>query len=196
MNESLEKRKRELAEHLIKEYNKKPKWWWPGKTPDYQTTWEAGNRNREYRSITDERIVRYDLKGALTGSALFLFIVSCMEFFTSKQVYMSLYMGVIVGLAMLITVCKEIKRKPKIILNQDGIWLHILDQTIPWKNIAASFIKKTEDGDSTAYHLVLHYYLEKYDTFAVTEYKLDCLDIKTKDLASEIECRKIIAYKS
>ena len=194
MNENLEKRKKQLLETLKEEYAEKPRRWWQGKSPEYETTWEAGNQSN-HRQTSDETIIRYDLKGALKGSALFFVITFGMYVVPDVKndgphagvVFMLVMMALVIGLPIL----KEIKRPPKIIMNQQGIWVHSIEEFILWNDLTASFIKKEEDGDSTNYYLVLHYYLEKYDSFAVTEYKLGNLDMKTEDLALEIECWKM-----
>ena len=76
-------------------------------------------------------------------------------------------------------------------MNQKGIWVHSIEDFVEWKDLVASFIKKEEGNDIINYYLVLHYYLGKYDEFAITEYCLHNLDMKKEDIALEIECWKM-----
>jgi len=172
MNENLEKRKKQLLETLKEEYAEKPRRWWQEKSPEYETTWEAGNKSN-HRKTSEETIIRYDLKGALKGSALFFVIIFCSYFIPDIKNggphASTVFMIAVFASFIFLPILKNIKRKPKIIVSQHGIWIHTLGECISWKDMAASFIKKVEKSDSVEYYLVLHYYLEKYDEFAVTE---------------------------
>jgi hypothetical protein len=195
MIKNLEARKNEIALQLETTYAATPRRWWQGPEPEYQLTRDAANESRNHPQTTGEIIVRYDLKGALKGSALFLGIIcifslgpNLLKGQISKDV---VFPGIVILCLLLYPVITNLQQKPKLILNDEGIWLDSISQVVPWKYIAASYIKKVRSNDDTEYYLVLHYYLEKYNTFACTEYQLQCLDISRSDLAAEIEWRKM-----
>jgi len=195
MIENLEARKNEIARQLETTYAATPRRWWQGPEPEYKSTRDAANESRNHPQTTTEIIVRYDLKGALKGSALFFGII-CI-FSTGPDLLKGqissdvVFPGIVILCLLFYQVIKNLRQKPKLILNGEGIWLDSISQVVPWKYIAASYIKKVRSNDETEYYLVLHYYLEKYNTFACTTYQLKCLDINGNDLAAEIEWRKM-----
>jgi hypothetical protein len=197
MNENIEKRKRELVNYLNDEYSPRPQKWWQIRQPEYENTSEVARRSRDYRPTQEDTVIKYDLKGALKGSALFLCVSAGMfTIFEADEKKFDagvLFWMMLITIIITVPVLKELKGRPKIIMNREGLWLHILEAPVPWKNIAATYIKNVDQGESTAHFLVIHYYLEQYDSFAVTAYKLENLTVKKEDLAAEIEYRKMNA---
>lgn len=196
MNENLEKRKSELLASLNSEYFKQHKQWWQFPHSEYETTQQAACRSRHSGFTEDDIIIQYDLERALKGSALFLFVTVGMFMVIQENGKMwdsiFLFWMLLIILFTIVPLLKEIKRAPKIILSQQSIWLHLLQEPIPWQNLVATYLKKVVDSDSETIYLVLHYYIEKYDAFAVTEYKLHNLTLSAEDLAAAIEYRQLL----
>lgn len=198
MIKTLDERKRDLLEVLKEEYSEQPRRWWQGKQPEYKTTWEYSERSDHFQPVSEETIIRYDLKGALRNSALFFILIVLMILFQNKlQIDIGdLFFPVFAILLVYgVPIVRERERKPKIILNEDGLWLSSIEQWILWENLVVSYIKKDDDGESTSYELIFHYYLEAYDTFATSAYSISMLDMKLEDIAAEIEYRKRFRQK-
>lgn len=189
----LEERKRDLLETLKEEYSEKPRRWWQNKQPEHKTTWEYSERSDHFRPVSDETVIRYDIKGALRGSALFFIIVAIMFFYQNNfdiKIEDLVFPILIMLILNAVPILKERKRKPKMILNREGIWLSIIEDWIAWENLIACYVKKDDSGESTTYSLIFHYYLPAYDTFATSEFEINNLDMKLEDIAAEIEYRK------
>jgi|GEM_PF-3287242 len=199
MNKNLETRKAEMASHLSQEYTEKPRRWWQGKEAVYETTWDAGNENGNYRQTSERIIVRYHLKRALISSALFFigFFLTVVwpAIKEGGPVLDGMMPFLIFTLFILYPVVKALYRRPKMMLDKNCLWIHKNDTSIPWNCIAASYIKKVENDDSASYYLLVHFFNSATDEFDKMEIYLDDLDIGRADLAVEIECRKLMSSK-
>jgi hypothetical protein len=194
MNVNIEERKKTLLRRLEEEQNKKPERWWHTKNETYQTTAEAANENGIVRQSSAERIIQYDLKGALISSALFfiiIFLTNILPAIKAGQLNETGFQFLIFAVFVFWPVVKALNRKPVMVIDEKGLWFCKTGSFIEWKDIAASYIKKV-DNDGTSNYLLVHFYNDAKDMLDNEEIYLDNLDIKIKDLSAEIECRKMM----
>jgi hypothetical protein len=191
---NIEERKKTLVRRLEEEQNKKPDRWWQTKNETYQTTAEAANENGIVRQSSAERVIKYDLKGALISSALFfiiIFLTNILPAIKAGQLNETGFQFLIFAAFVFWPVVKALNRKPVMVIDEKGLWFCKTGSFIEWKDIAASYIKKV-DNDGTSNYLLVHFYCDAKDILDTEEIYLDNLDIKIKDLSAEIECRKMM----
>jgi hypothetical protein len=194
MNENLRQRKAKHAEYLNVEYQEKPRKWWQKKDPVVRKTSEVANAGNNFQLPSHEKIVRYNLKGALSSGALF-FIFFC--WFAIKPVIENnewdgnVWFNCLLMLAMVFyPIVKALNRKPRIIINPEGIWLAKISELVSWEHIVETYIKVDDSGESTSYVLLIHYYDQHADSFTKIEQDLCGLDINKEEIAFHIEYLK------
>ncbi len=194
MNKSLAERKTDIVRYLHEEYAEQPGKWWQERKPVYTATEDMGNLHLP-QPFSSATITRYDLKGALISSALFfMFYVLCFLIPASKETDTGsgfwIYNAFIVGV-LFYSAVRVMDRRPKIVFNQDGFWIDKMELLMPWNYLAASFIKKDDNGETTSYYLVLHYYDDKTDQFVKTDINLGGLEMNFEEIAFNLEYWKL-----
>jgi hypothetical protein len=198
MNENLNKRKADFIKYLDEELADKPRKWWQQKTNEYIPTRDMGGGKNSCPHNPEETIVKYDFKGALTSSALFLCIMPAFYFLTGEWKRsgfpdsfwpMLLFMLV----AMVFPLMQNDKKGTLILYNQQGFWTRSMPELVTWDKLVASFIREDNSGESTSNYLLLYYYDKMKDEFVKMEYNVDGLDMKKEDIASQLEYWKMIA---
>lgn len=193
MNEIPEERKLQLLRYIEREYFKQPERpCWQAKNPVYKPTrdyvrWWSGKM-----IDTEEFIIRYSITTAVLNTAVFFLSFMAITFL---QLYegaswsdISPIYWIIFSLLIGMNCITIADRKPKIIMNAEGLWLHDKNVYIYWKYWVASFIKKYNDGENTYDSLVIHHYDPLHNEFTETEYKLnDDLEVSNEELAYYIE---------
>lgn len=198
MNKNIEERKASLLKQLEDEQNKKATGWWQTKNETYQTTRDAARENETVWPPSGERVIRYNLKGALISSALFftlIFFTNILPAAKAGQLRETGFQYLVFAAFVFWPVIKAMNRKPVMVIDHTGIWFCKTGTFIEWKDIVASYIKQV-DNDGTSSYLQVHFYNNAADNFTSEEIYLDDLDIKIKDLSAEIEYRKRIKSKS
>lgn len=185
MIESIEERKRKIAEYYENEYAPKPKiGWWSKEKSRYESTREIYERKGGPQHYETETIIRNDKKGAAISAALFL-LASVPVWINEEARWRA--DGLLCNLFIYTVICMSViscfDRRPKIILNKYGIYTLKWNGYIHWKNIAAIYIKEDDSGDTSGFYLVVHYYYTETDKFLATEYGLGGLEKPPDDIA-------------
>jgi hypothetical protein len=187
MIETLEERKANLLEYLTEEYKpKKPQRWWQSETLVYKTTREFGSPPGTALRETNEIIIRNDLVGAAIFAA-FSFIIYIVMIFVWIENGINWFSLIIITLFLCISLFTLFDRRPKIIINSNGIWVHSWPLTITWKNVVATYVEEDRSSDSNSYKLIVHFYDEYKDNFYQLPASLEGLDIGKEAIAGLVE---------
>lgn len=193
MNESIEERKKQIAEYYENEYAPQPpKWWWAKPEKKYEHVRDVYERKGGPLHNATETIIKNDKNGAAVTAALFLLasIPIWINPVTWKRAdgLLSLLFLYAVVILLLKT---YFDRRPKIILDTQGICTHCWEGRISWENIAAVYIREDSDGDSSDHYLLVHYYNAETDEFLTAEYGLGGLEESPDDIACFVQQRRL-----
>ena len=187
MSENLEKRKSDLLVDLENRYAGKRGRWWPENLFAYTMTADLAEECKKIDNEVVEVIIRPKLAILLSVSAFFLtgILIQVLPIPGFPKANFGPIFLTIFVIGFVYFVARGISRKPRIIVNTNGLWTDKLNELILWKNIVATFIHRTGDGDFC--YLLVHYYIPETNQFQETEYRIDELDIKNNELAFYIE---------
>ena len=195
MNERLEERKRKLLEYLKEEYKEEPpKSWWHTKKPVYRTTWDFGNTQDDYRRDDYNVTIRKN-KNEAAFLVAFLFLSFAWMFYPwdFKEVdSVSVFFMIVL---FIISILNALDRRPKVIIDSNGLWTHKWSVLIPWNLIVATYIKEEDAGEDKNYQLIVHFYDAWQDLFCEANFTLGGLEISNEALAYYIEYWKIKTQK-
>jgi hypothetical protein len=195
MNENLQQRKQKHADYLNVTYQEKPRKWWQKKDPVVRKTSEVANASNNFQPPPHEKIIRYNLKGALSSGALFfifffwVLIKPVIE--NGDWDGNALFNCLLMMSSVLYPIIKALNRNPRIIINSQGIWMSKIKELVQWEHILETYIKEDDSGESTSYSLLIHYYQESTDSFMEVEQDLAGLDTNNNKIAFNIEYFKI-----
>lgn len=195
MNREFEERKRKLLEYLKEEYKEDPpKSWWQQKKPVYKTTWDFSNTQEDYQRDDYKVIIRNDKKGAASLVAfLFLMLICTWQPWKNEWPDLSAVFFMIVVLVF--AILPFIDRRPKVIMDENGLWTHKWNVPIPWNLIVATYIKIDDNGEDTTYEIIIHFYDEWEDLFCEASFKTFRLDVSNEAIAYYIEYWKRTSQK-
>ena len=192
MSENLEKRKSDLIADLNGRYANKRGRWWPENRYAYTGTIDLAKKCMKFDNNATEITIRPRL----------IYVFICIVFFLVGIVIQVVPMPgfatvdfnplflIIFGAGFIYFVIRGFNRKPRMIINTDGIWTNKLNTLISWKDIVATFIHRAGDDGDFCY-LLIHYFESETDQFKETEYRVDELDITNEELAFYIEKFKL-----
>jgi len=191
MNREFEERKRKLLEYLKEEYKEEPpQRWWHSKKPEYKTTWDFANINEDYRREDYNVIIRNDKKGA-ASSAAFLFLLFAWMFYPWNFKNVNPLSVMFMMVILIFHLRQAFDRRPKVILDANGLWTHKWSVQIPWHLIVATYIKEDNTGEDKYFELIVHFYDAWEDEFCEASYKPTGLEVSNQALAYYIEYWKM-----
>jgi hypothetical protein len=189
MTKTLEERKQEVADWCKKEYADKPTPWWKSNKIKYTSTLEYSPSINHFEQIVEIIIVKLSYKENTILSIIFfglsIFVIN--GGITENYSIMLLSFGALTVYASLHYFVKIFDKKPRILLNIDGIWANKKAERIAWQNVIATYIRIEDRGEETAYYLVIHYYEYLNDTFKAIEFKLENLNMNIDEICFHIE---------
>lgn len=100
---------------------------------------------------------------------------------------MLLAFGALTLMASLYHIIKFFDKKPKMILDENSIWINTKAERISWQNVIATFIKIEDRDEDVISYLVIHHYEYLNDTFKVVEFKLENLNMDIDEISFHIE---------
>ncbi|RXK60341.1 hypothetical protein ESA94_07620 [Lacibacter luteus] len=193
MNETLEKKQIELLRTLKERFKEEPRSWWQTQSKKYKTTWEVGNTYDNYPEPSEEKIVKYNFKAAISKiAALLLFI-----FFVYYQSWqhnsgMPYFMLVAMLIFLLLELPSLYDRKPRLIITSQSIWFKKVGYEIEWNNLMASYVEEDHSGDSVTSELLFFHYDQLTNTIHEIRIKLnECLEMNDTQICYYIEYWKI-----
>lgn len=185
MNESIEERKKQIATYYENEYAPQPpKWCWAKPEKKYEHVRDVYERKGGPRHYALETIIRNDKKGAAFGAALFLLISA--QYWFNPETWKSgngILIVLFTGVMIILPIISFFDRRPKIVLDNYGLYTQKWEGYIRWKNIAAVYIKEDNNGDTASYYLLVHFYYTETDEFISEEYNLGGLEESPDDIA-------------
>jgi hypothetical protein len=193
MNETLEKRKQELAKYLVVRFKDEKRKWWQSKAKDYKTTWEAGNTYDNYPAPVNEVVIKYNLKSRMFSTFFLLLLIGFFSYAAKNDVnfVVILLLFFLVG-TLFFELYKLVDRRPKIILSEKGIWINKVDEWLKWNNIGATYIETDHSSEYVTFTLIIFHYNSASNEFSELSYKLlENLEISHNQLAYYIEYYKI-----
>jgi hypothetical protein len=189
MIKTLEERKQEIVDWCKIEYADKPLKKWNYREIEYKTTLETATNFNNYEQTSNSFCIKRNFHMELLKIVgLLLFGCYCFWFMSKdNSVYPKIILVSFVLLLIVLLAFNLLDRKPKIILNKEGFWIHKMNEQIPWNHLAASYILKDHSGDDAKYSLVAHYYEKQIDDFVRVEYDLEGLEMDIEDISFHIE---------
>jgi hypothetical protein len=186
---TFQERKQEVIDWCEIEYADKPLKKWDYRERKYKSTLETATQFNTLTQKISSLIIKRDF-----NMQLFVIIIMCLFagyafWLTSKNnsIKPMIIFGSFFLVILVLLIIKIFDRKPKIILNKEGFWIHKMDEQIPWKYLAASYILKEYSGEDSKYSLVVHYYEKHIDDFVRAEYDLDGLKMDKEEICFHIE---------
>jgi hypothetical protein len=189
MVKTLEERKKELVSWCKEAYADKPLKKCHYREIEYKTTLETATYFKTNQQILDSFSIKLNFHMQLFVIIILCFFAGYGYWLTSKSDSFKpmIIFGLFFLAALVLLIIKIFDRKPKIILNKEGFWIHKMDEQIPWEYLAASYILKDHSGDDAKYSLVVHYYQKQIDDFVRVEYDLEGLEMGMEDISFHIE---------
>jgi hypothetical protein len=189
MAKNLEERKQEVANWCEIEYADKPLKKWHYREIEYKTTLETATFFKTNIQTSDSFSIKQNFHLQLFTIIIVCLFAAYAYWLTSKSDTLKpmIIFGLFILVVLVLLIIKIFDRKPKIILNKEGFWVHKMNEQIPWNYLAASYILKDHSGDDAKYSLVLHYYQKEIDDFVRVEYDLDGLEMDMEDISFHIE---------
>jgi hypothetical protein len=189
MIKTLQERKQEIIDWCTIEYADKQSPWWKSNKIKYTSTLEYSPPLNNFEQTLQVIVVKLSYKENTILSIIFfglsIFVIN--GGITENYSIMLLSFGVLTVYASLHYFVKIFDKKPRILLNIDGIWTNKKAERIAWQNIIATYIKIEDKGEDTAYYLVIHYYEYLNDSFRIIEYKLENLNMNIEEICFHIE---------
>jgi hypothetical protein len=179
MIEDFEARKQKLLAHYHQEYApKEPTCRWlqsPATTYEYSRDIYKRSTDPGY---DDEVILRLNKKEAAHTAAFLLLMFGWMYGTAYWQGKPMDYSGLFYFTVFLAVFCSAFyDRRPKLVLNKEGIWHKKVSEWIGWHQVIL-MVKKTETSDDHHIHkLLIHVYIKAYDEFMIVELPLNGLDL-------------------
>lgn len=188
MSENFERRRSDLVAMLEERYANKRGRWWPEGRFAYTRTMDLAEKCKNFDNDAAEVTIRPRLIFVFLLIAFFLtgILVQVLPIPGFKNANFSPLFLMIFGIGLIYFVARAFNRKPRMIVNTNGIWTNKLDKLIPWEDIVATFIHRASDDGDFCY-LLVHYFEPEKDQFKETEYRIDDLDITNEELSFYIE---------
>ena len=186
---TLKKRKLELTHWCKEVYIDKPLKKWYYRKIEYKTTLETAINIDKQEQTSNYFSIKQNFHMQLFKILIMCFLTGCIFWLISKDntlkpmiIFCSLSLVILIPLMI-----KIFDRKPKIILTEEGFWIHKMQEQIPWEYLAASYILKDYSGETIQYSIVIHYYEKLKNDFVRVEYNLYDLEMDEQDISFHIE---------
>lgn len=186
MDKTLHDRKQQLVADCLEKYSPGKRKWWQGRPDDlYKSTWDIYKEKNYPQVFVDEILIRKSRPEAIL--TLFICLVMAVLFivlsFESGNIYFQLAAFIAAAVLVFICVRNLLDRKPKIILNKDGLFTTRWQFTIPWRDIVVSCIRENSRGEHTDNHLRIHFYDPYEDVFKMVETGVDGMEKEPSTIA-------------
>jgi hypothetical protein len=189
MIKTLEERKQQLVDWCQNEYADKPTSWWKSKKIKYSSTLEYSPPINNFEQ--NEKVVVVNL--GYKENAIYCIIYFGLSIFviyggvTENSDVMLLSFGALTLIASLYHFIKIFDKKPRIIVDFDGIWTNKKVERISWQNVITTYIKIEDRAEDIVQYLVIHYYEYLNDAFKMIEFRLENLNMDIDEICFHIE---------
>jgi hypothetical protein len=184
MNENLYERKLKFIEHLSREHDEKPRYWWGLTEPEFQRTSNTALRSKIRTSDLPEIIIKNNFRNAIIAIAFFIAILIFRIVKNQEIDPVSDFFALMLFVLLLFQVAD---RGPKIIISKRGIWIKKVEGYFPWKEVIETYIHRDDSADATSHYLRIYYFDDELNEFRFIEQSLDGLDLRREDISFWIE---------
>jgi hypothetical protein len=187
---TLNDRKQQLVAECLERYSPKTRKWWQGRADNiYMSTWDIYKEKNYPQVFVDEISIGKSRPEAFL--TLFICLLMAVLFivlsFESGNIYFQLAAFIAAAALVFISVRNLLDRKPKIILNKDGLWTAKWRFTIPWRDIVVSCIREDSRSEHTGNHLRIHFYDPYEDVFKMVETEVDGMEKEPSTIACFVQ---------